>query len=613
MTSITQKEYLKKYLGIGKNPKEKKKKKRDKTVGNRLKIVDEDLDVAISHEIQDDLSAANEDAPQIVAVIDDRPPSLRIDEETKSNLWKPIGEISNLTGNKIIMKMDNSFKLSSMNKTSLSKNDSHQSFKKPYSKQKDLTNDNLHKKYGFSKNDQSPNRNTNDRDISPPRSNDRDYSPTSKQELPHKKNKDLSPPRAQKDTEYRKREDKYSSPSRTNKHIDLSPPRANKSRGYRNKDIDNSPPRKNNNNDLSVSKPNRKRDDANSPPRRTTNNDLSPPRRNIRRHDDDPDNSPPRKNTSDLSPSRIKIRRNDDDSDNSPPRKNSSDLSPPRRKYKERDFSPARKRRSPDNKSGTHPDRPSKQRLNDDRDNSPPRKISRDLSPPRRKNRDRTESPRSSLASKVKKERESPEHKQRKSRWAEKSPPSSDVADKIEKTLSGKRAGLQDARGITQELMAMKEKEDDLFRNMSDEISGANAVTIVRGKKPVDLEEQAIKKIKEKEMKEKYDRWGKGLKQVDDQNQKFAEQLHEMNKPLARYADDEDLEKYLKDQEREGDPMLAYIRKKKRKKAVETGVPGNTFFTFKFMFSVIYLSQVYLLDLIAIDLLFKFYKRTILL
>ncbi|KAJ8966689.1 hypothetical protein NQ317_014018 [Molorchus minor] len=38
-----------------------------------------------------------------------------------------------------------------------------------------------------------------------------------------------------------------------------------------------------------------------------------------------------------------------------------------------------------------------------------------------------------------------------------------------------------------------------------------------------------------------------------------------MNKPLARYADDEDLERYLKEQEREGDPMLNYIRKKKKK------------------------------------------------
>ena len=35
-----------------------------------------------------------------------------------------------------------------------------------------------------------------------------------------------------------------------------------------------------------------------------------------------------------------------------------------------------------------------------------------------------------------------------------------------------------------------------------------------------------------------------------------------MNKPLARYADDEDLERELKSRDRDDDPMLAYIREK---------------------------------------------------
>jgi hypothetical protein len=39
--------------------------------------------------------------------------------------------------------------------------------------------------------------------------------------------------------------------------------------------------------------------------------------------------------------------------------------------------------------------------------------------------------------------------------------------------------------------------------------------------------------------------------------------LHEMSKPLARYADDKDLDERLRNQEREGDPMLEYIRSKK--------------------------------------------------
>ena len=36
-----------------------------------------------------------------------------------------------------------------------------------------------------------------------------------------------------------------------------------------------------------------------------------------------------------------------------------------------------------------------------------------------------------------------------------------------------------------------------------------------------------------------------------------------MSKPLARYADDEDLEKMLKARLRDEDPMLKFMRKKK--------------------------------------------------
>lgn len=38
-----------------------------------------------------------------------------------------------------------------------------------------------------------------------------------------------------------------------------------------------------------------------------------------------------------------------------------------------------------------------------------------------------------------------------------------------------------------------------------------------------------------------------------------------MSKPLARYADDADLDKRLRNQEREGDPMLEYIKQKQIK------------------------------------------------
>jgi pre-mRNA-splicing factor CWC26 len=53
------------------------------------------------------------------------------------------------------------------------------------------------------------------------------------------------------------------------------------------------------------------------------------------------------------------------------------------------------------------------------------------------------------------------------------------------------------------------------------------------------------------------------LKQVEEQTENLQQALHEMSKPLARYASDKDLDQHLRNQEREGDPMLEYIRSKK--------------------------------------------------
>ena len=54
------------------------------------------------------------------------------------------------------------------------------------------------------------------------------------------------------------------------------------------------------------------------------------------------------------------------------------------------------------------------------------------------------------------------------------------------------------------------------------------------------------------------------IAQVKSAQQKAADDLYEMSKPLARYRDDEDLEALLKQKERDGDPMLAFIKKKSK-------------------------------------------------
>lgn len=60
------------------------------------------------------------------------------------------------------------------------------------------------------------------------------------------------------------------------------------------------------------------------------------------------------------------------------------------------------------------------------------------------------------------------------------------------------------------------------------------------------------------------------MKQVEDYRSRLESDVHEINKPLARYSDDKDLEEMLRKQERDGDPMLNYIRNKKESGADAT-------------------------------------------
>lgn len=62
--------------------------------------------------------------------------------------------------------------------------------------------------------------------------------------------------------------------------------------------------------------------------------------------------------------------------------------------------------------------------------------------------------------------------------------------------------------------------------------------------------------------------------QTRENEEKVADYLHEVDKPLARYRDDVDLDKMLKDQERDDDPMLAYVKQKKAKQNVMEGKKG---------------------------------------
>jgi len=261
----------------------------------------------------------------------------------------------------------------------------------------------------------------------------------------------------------------------------------------------------------------KRRDSDNSPKRRRHDSDGSPPRR---RHDSD--NSPPRKRH---------------DSDASPPRqRHDSDASPPRRA-----------------------------RNNSDSDASPPRKKARDAnsdtdaSPPRRRNGAKNSD--SDL---------SPPRKGGNASDSDQSPPRQpETGSKMTKTLDGKRAGLQQAKDLKTELEEIRSKEKKMFEKMDTCISGRFAETKVRGRL-ADAEakkkaEQEKKEVPE-EIKAKFETWNRGVKQKEGAIRQLEDNLYEMSKSLTRTVDDVDRDAMLKNQEREEDPMAAYMRKKNEKK-----------------------------------------------
>ncbi|XP_077447753.1 BUD13 homolog [Stigmatopora argus] len=265
--------------------------------------------------------------------------------------------------------------------------------------------------------------------------------------------------------------------------------------------------------------------------------DASPPRR--ARHDS-PDMSPPR-------------RKHHDSPDISPPRRkrhDSPDMSPPRRKrHGSPDMSPPRQR---SRKSGNVQSVPSTKRGSDS-DQSPPRKKQQkgrrhsdsDQSPPRRGKR----------GGKLSDD--------------DLSPPRKTVRAEGNSMLSGGKAGL-----ISSDVLR-KEKEEARSRdgnNRELENASRHAQTVFRDKsgKKRDLEserEEQKRKAGEKAAKdEKYAQWGKGLAQGQMQQQRLEDAVHEAQKPLARNYDDEDLDRMLREQVRDGDPMAAMLQRKKERK-----------------------------------------------
>ncbi|XP_030292797.1 BUD13 homolog [Sparus aurata] len=318
-----------------------------------------------------------------------------------------------------------------------------------------------------------------------------------------------------------------------------------------------------------------------SPVRKTRHDspDVSPPRGG--RHGS-PDVSPPKKgrhDSPDISPKR---RGRHDSPDISPPRRSrhdSPDLSQPRQhsgksgKAQSKDSSPTR--RKPGSSSNKNSDRHrsplakrAQNRHDSESDQSPPRKKTlkggasdSDQSPPRMRSKTRQGSD---------SDQSPPRRRQHGGKDSDEdlSPPRRPGQSQGPRMLSGGKAGL-----VPLDILR-KEQEENRRRDRNNqplEDESRNAQTVFRDKsgKRRDLEserEEQKRKAGEKAAKdEKYAQWGRGLAQGQMQQQKLEDAVHEAQKPLARRCDDEDLDRMLREQEREGDPMAAMLRRKKER------------------------------------------------
>uniref|UniRef100_A0A8R1HMW5 BUD13 homolog n=1 Tax=Caenorhabditis japonica TaxID=281687 RepID=A0A8R1HMW5_CAEJA len=202
-------------------------------------------------------------------------------------------------------------------------------------------------------------------------------------------------------------------------------------------------------------------------------------------------------------------------------------------------------------------------------DESPPRRRNRrnsDSSPPRRPRRQNSDDD----LSPPRKNRKIEEPKKIK-----KEEPDSDT----EKTLDGKRSGLQSAKDLKEESDRLRAKNEKMFEDMDSAVSGRFADTVHRQKqtkkKGKDSEEDQAKKEREakktEELKQKYKSWNRGVAQIEERREQLEEMARVAAEPMARARDDDAMNAHLKEVLHAADPMAAMIHKKRRDTAIDRG------------------------------------------
>lgn len=148
-------------------------------------------------------------------------------------------------------------------------------------------------------------------------------------------------------------------------------------------------------------------------------------------------------------------------------------------------------------------------------------------------------------------------------------------------------SGLRDSKSVREDVKRLKEREKHLMKQIGEDALGKNAKTVHRDRgtgQVRDVEaEKAARSEADKEDEERlarYKQWSQGLKQREDRMDRLHEDVKEMEKPLARYEDDEDRDKLLKAKELKEDPMLQFMRRKKEEQKVqESSSRGDAVFS----------------------------------
>ncbi|XP_039352253.1 BUD13 homolog [Mauremys reevesii] len=538
---LSKAEYLRRYLGgAAAQPEGGRRKRRKKPPGSGgrgMRIVDDDVSwnsISAAQEKEEEEEDEG-DLPVVAEFIDERPEEVKRMEEFRTNSkWKLLGD-----QNEDSQSSDLSLaaKSTASSETTKQKKIKHSSEPSPPRRGRhDSPEISPLRKQRHDSSDESPsgNQGRDSPDLSPPRRGRRDSPDLSPPRRGRRDFADLSPPPV--------------SGKKSNKTMDKSLPggiqgeQCNLRSGFPHKS--SSHHKRQITPDLSPLRKNRDNSDlATSPSRRKRTGSPSGLKKQSSTRGFSPANQKPKQ-----APSPKRRKRHD--SDSSLPWKSSQDSS-------DFDLSPLRNSHRP---GLLHRDSPSKL--------SPPKRNQNtssdsDLSPPRRSQAAGKKLHGSRSSPGLLPHRRGPDSK--RSFQGERG-----EDQRASQMLSGGKAGLVSADLLRREQQELR-RHDRNNKHLEDESQKAETVFRDKSGRKRDLMQERLEQHKKAEAKserdELYAKWGKGLAQSRQQQQNVEDAVKEMQKPLARYIDDQDLDQMLREKEREGDPMANFIRKKKAKES----------------------------------------------